>query len=266
VSGLPPSVSLPVRAVAYLGVTLLVVPYAIVVMTSFDASSAGVFPPVQFSLRWYANAFARRAFREGFVLSSLVAIASAAAAVAIGTAAALVLTRVRFPGREVVNTVLAAPLMIPQILTGLGFLILFSRMRLPSYPGIVVAHTVLAVPFVIRVVSARLQTFSVTLEEAAMMLGAGRIATLRRITLPIIGEAMAAAGIFAFAISFDNFYVSVFLTRARGTLPVEIYGYARTEGDPTIAAISTVLIALSAVGLAGFFRLFDLEALARATR
>jgi spermidine/putrescine transport system permease protein len=121
-------------------------------------------------------------------------------------------------------------------------------------------------PFVIRVVSARLQSSNVSLEEAAMTLGAGRIYTLRRITLPAIGETMAAAGIFAYAISFDNFYVSVFLTRTRGTLPVEIYAYFRTEGDPSIAAISTVLILLSGVALAVVSKLFDLETLARVSR
>jgi putative spermidine/putrescine transport system permease protein len=255
-----------VRTVAFLGVMLLVIPYIIVIVTSFDASSAAVFPPTRFSMRWYANALARPAFREAFLLSTVYASASASAAVAIGTAAALVLSRRQFPGRDAVNVLLAAPLMIPQILTGLGFLILFTRLRVPGYVGIILGHTVLAVPFVLRVVGARLHGFSLSLEEAAMTLGAGWFQTLRRVTLPLIGEAMTAAGMFAFAISFDNFYVSVFLTRTRGTLPVEIYGYARTEGDPTIAAISTMLIVLSALGLAAFLRLFDLEALARATR
>jgi len=254
------------RVATFFGVMLLVVPYVIVILTSFDASPAALFPPKQLSLRWYANAFQRPAFREGFVLSVVFAVCSATAAVTIGTAAAFVLTRVPFRGREAVNTLLAAPLMIPQIVTGLAFLVLFSSIRMPTYVGIVVAHTVLAVPFVIRVVAARLQGFSPSLEEAAMTLGAGRLLTLRRVTLPVIGETMLAAGIFAFAISFDNFNVSVFLTRTRGTLPVEIYAYARTEGDPTIAAISTMLMLVSAVTLAAFLRLLDLEALARATR
>jgi putative spermidine/putrescine transport system permease protein len=263
---MPRRVGLAVRVLASMGVALLVVPYVIVVVTSFDASSAAVFPPRQLSWRWYGNAFSRPAFREGLALSAALAAVSATASVAIGTAAAFVLVRVSFPGREVVNTMLAAPLMIPQIVTGLGFLILFTRLRVSSFVGIVLAHTVLAVPFVIRVVAARLQAFSASLEEAAMTLGASRLETLRRVTLPIIGETMAAAGVFAAAISFDNFYVSVFLTTTRGTLPVEIYGYARTEGDPTIAAISAILIVLSALGLAGLLRVFDLEALARATR
>ena len=99
-----------------------------------------------------------------------------------------------------------------------------------------------------------------------MTFGAGRWRTLRQITLPIIGEAMVAAGIFAAAISFDNFYISVFLTQTRVTLLVEIYSYVRTNGDPTVAAISTMLILLSALALAGFSRLFDLETLAQVSR
>jgi putative spermidine/putrescine transport system permease protein len=261
-----PQIGVVARMVAFVGVMLLVVPSIIVVVTSFDSSSGAVFPPNQLSIHWYLHAIERRAFREGFVLSVVFASASAVAAVAVGTGAALVLTRVRFPGREAVNTFLAAPLMIPQIVTGLGFLILFTEMHIPSYVGIIIGHTVLAVPFVVRVVSARLQSSNVTLEEAAMTLGAGQLHILRRVTLPVIAETMAAAGIFAYAISFDNFYVSVFLARTRGTLPVEIYAYFRTEGDPSIAAISTMLIVLSALALAGVSRLFDLETLARVTR
>ncbi len=261
-----PQIGITARAAAFLGVMLLVVPYVIVIVTSFDASTGAAFPPAQLSWRWYVNAFVRPAFREGFVLSVGIAVVSASAAVAIGTAAAFVLTRVRFRGRDAINTLLAAPLMIPQIVTGLGFLILFTRVHAPNLAGIAIAHTILAIPFVVRIVSARLAASNVSLEEAAMTLGASRLQTLRLVTLPIIGEAMAAAGIFAFAISFDNFYISVFFTQTRGTLPVEIYGYVRTEGDPTVAAISAILIVVSAIGLAGFSKLFDLETLARVTR
>ncbi|MBM3597327.1 MAG: ABC transporter permease [Alphaproteobacteria bacterium] len=259
-------IGISARMTAFLGVMMLIVPYIIVVVTSFDAGSSAAFPPAKLSLRWYLNAFDRPAFREGFVLSLTFAVASASAAVTIGTAAAFALTRVRFPGRDAANTLLAAPLMIPQIVTGLGFLILVTRFKLPNHAGIIVAHTILAVPFVVRIVSARLLATSVSLEEAAMTLGATRLQTLRRITLPIIAESMVAAGIFAFAISFDNFYISVFLAQTRGTLPVEIYAYARTEGDPTIAAISAMLILFSAVALGSVSRLFDLETLARVTR
>ena len=122
---------------------LLVIPYIVVVVTSFDASSAGAFPPQHLSFRWYLNAFADPAF-EGFGLSVIFAAATAVAAVTIGTAASFVLTRVRFPGRAAVNTLMAAPLMIPQIVTGLGFLILSTRLHVSTYAGIVVGHTVLA--------------------------------------------------------------------------------------------------------------------------
>jgi ABC-type spermidine/putrescine transport system permease subunit II len=121
-------------------------------------------------------------------------------------------------------------------------------------------------PFVVRVVLARLQSYNLSLEEVAMTLGAGWLHTLRRVTLPIIGETMVAAGVFAYAISFDNFYISAFLAGSRGTLPVEIFAYFRTEGDPSIAAISTLLILLSGLALATVSRLFDLETLARVAR
>jgi ABC-type spermidine/putrescine transport system permease subunit II len=258
---------LAVRAAVFLVAMLLLVPYVIVVVTSFDASPAAVFPPSDLSLRWYRLAFERPAFREGFVLSFGIALCTAIVSVAVGTAASFVLVRERFPGRALVQALIAAPLMLPQIIIGLGFLVLFTRWRTASSAvSLVTAHVVLTVPFVVRVVSARLHSVSPSMEEAAIMLGANRWQALWRVTLPLIAEATFAAGVFAFAVSFDNFNVSAFLARGRGTLPVEIYSYARTENDPTIAAISTMLMLLSAVGLAGAMRLTDLEALARAGR
>ena len=236
-------------------------------VTSFDASPAGAFPPKELSLRWYAHVFERRAFIDGFWFSTALAVCSATLAVIIGTATSFVLVRHEFPGRELVNTLILAPLMVPQVVAGLGFLIFFTKTGVTnSFLGIMMSHVVLAVPFVVRVVSARLYGFPISVEEAAMTLGAGRLLTMWRVTLPMIKEAILAAGIFAFAISFDNFNLSVFLVRGRGTLPVEIYSYARTEGDPTVAAISTLLMLLGAVALAGALRLVDLDTLARTKR
>jgi putative spermidine/putrescine transport system permease protein len=260
-------IGLLVRLAVFTAAMLLVVPYLIVFVTSFDPSPAGVFPPQGFSLRWYANVFERHAFIDGFWLSTGLAVCSATLAVTIGTAASFVLVRHEFPGREVVNTLILAPLMVPQVVAGLGFLIFFTKTGVTnSFLGIMLSHVVLAVPFVVRVVAARLYGFPISVEEAAMTLGASRLLTMWRITLPMIKDALFAASIFAFVISFDNFNLSVFLVRGRGTLPVEIYSYARTEGDPTVAAISTLLMLLGAVALIGALRLLGLETLARTKR
>ncbi|MGE0211706.1 MAG: ABC transporter permease [Parvibaculaceae bacterium] len=229
---------------------LLVVPHFVVALVSFDPSPAALFPPAGFSFRWYLNAFARPAFREALLLSLLVGMASAAIAVVAGTAASYLVVRHRFPGRGVVITLLQLPMMIPEVVLGLGFLILFSQARMYiSTLNILLAHAVITLPYAVRVVMAALQTTARSQEEAAYVLGAGPFTTFRKVTLPAIRPGMIAAGVFAFVVSFDNFTVTSFLVTTRGTLPIEIYAYIRTESDPTVAAISTLLILVSLAGL-----------------
>ena len=239
---------------------LLVVPQLVVALTYFDPSPAALFPPSGFSLRWYLNAFERHAFREAFGLSLVVATVASATAVVGGTMASILIVRYRFPGRGLLTTALQLPMMIPEVVLGLGFLILFSRLGMHlSLVNILLAHAVITLPYAVRVITANLQTVSRSIEEAAFVLGAGPIATLFRITLPIIKPGLIAAAIFSFVVSFDNFTVTAFLVTGRGTLPIEIYAYIRTEGDPTIAAISTLLIIISLAGVLAAERLVGFE-------
>jgi len=258
---------LPPRLLTVVACLLLVVPHLIVVVTSVDPSPAGVFPPRGVTLKWYANAFARPAFREAFGLSVLVAALTAALSVTIGTMASLLVVRHRFPGRALLTTLLQSPMMIPEVVLGLGFLILFARWRIYlSVANLVVAHVVITLPFALRVVSASLYSVGPSIEEAAQVLGAGPLTTFARITLPVIKQGMLAAAIFSFVVSFDNFTVSAFLVSGRGTLPVEIYSYIRTGSDPTIAAISAVLIALSVLVVLGVERVVGFEGIAQSGR
>jgi putative spermidine/putrescine transport system permease protein len=258
---------LPPRLLAVVACLLLVVPHLIVVVTSVDPSPAGVFPPRGVTLKWYANAFARPAFREAFGLSVLVAALTAAVSVTIGTMASLLVVRHRVRGRALLTTLLQSPMMIPEVVLGLGFLILFARWRIYlSVANLVVAHVVITLPFAVRVVSASLYSVGPSIEEAAQVLGAGPLTTFIRITLPVIKQGMLAAAIFSFVVSFDNFTVSAFLVSGRGTLPVEIYSYIRTGSDPTIAAISAVLIALSVLVVLGVERVVGFEGIAQTGR
>jgi putative spermidine/putrescine transport system permease protein len=245
-----PGLGLSPRLLTAIACLLLVAPHAIVAVTSFDPRPAALFPPTGFSLAWYLNAFARPAFREALLLSFVVAAAAALFAVAAGTMASILIVRHRFPGRGLLTAALQLPMMIPEVVLGLGLLILFSRWRMhASVLNILLAHAVITLPYAVRVISANLQTVSVSTEEAAYVLGASPILTFFKITLPVIRQGMLAAAIFSFVVSFDNFTVTAFLVSSRGTLPVEIYAYIRTESDPTIAAISTLLIAVSLVGV-----------------
>ena len=248
------------RVLTLAGVILLVVPHVVVAVTSFDPSAAALFPPQGFSLRWYANAFDRPVFREALTLSLIVASAAAVIAVAAGTLASLLLVRYRFPGRTALATALQLPMMIPEVVLGLGFLILFAHWRMHvSLINILLAHAVITLPYAVRVITANLQTVGPSIEEAAYVLGAGPAATLFRVTLPVIKQGLAAAAIFSFVVSFDNFTVTAFLVSGRGTLPIEIYAYIRTEGDPTVAAISTMLIVISVLGVLAVDRLLGFE-------
>jgi putative spermidine/putrescine transport system permease protein len=258
---------LSVRALTLLACLLLVVPHLIVIVTSFDPSPVGVFPPRGLTGKWYANALARPAFREALGLSLTVAVGAALGAVAAGVMASLLLVRYQFRGRAVLTALLQSPMMIPEVVLGLGFLIVFSRWRFHvTTANLVLAHVVVTLPYAVRVISANLYSVGPSIEEAAQVLGAGPLRTVLQITLPVIKQGMLAAAIFAFVVSFDNFTVSAFLVSARGTLPVEIYAYIRTGSDPTIAAISAMLIAMSLLVVLVVERIVGFEGIAETPR
>ena len=255
-----PGLGVTPRLLAVAGCLLLVLPQLIVIVTSIDPSPAAIFPPKGISFEWYANAFTRPAFREALLISVVIAAVVALISTSIGTMAAVFLVRNRFPGRNVLIASLQLPVLIPEVLLGLGFLILFSRAEMRwSLVSIALAHIVITLPYAVRVVMANLQTASESMEEAARVLGAGPVASFVRVTLPVIRSGMVSALIFSFIVSFDNFTVTAFLVTGRGTLPIEIYAYIRTESDPTIAAISTLLIAISIVGILVIDRILGIE-------
>ena len=188
------ALGLPPRLLTGLACLLLVLPHFIVVVTSFDPSPAGLFPPRGVTLKWYANAFARPAFREAFLLSVLVATVTAACSVVAGVLASLLVVRHRVPGRTLLATLLQSPMMIPEVVLGLGFLILFSRWRMSlSVVNLVLAHVVVTLPYAVRVVSANLYSVGPSIEEAAQVLGAGPVTTFVAVTLPMIRQGMLTA-------------------------------------------------------------------------
>jgi len=259
-----PSLGLTPRLLAIAGCLLLVLPQIVVIITSIDPNPAAIFPPHDISFVWYLNAFTRPAFREALLVSVGVASITAIVATSFGTLAAVLVVRHRFAGRNALVAALQLPVLVPEVMLGLGFLILFSRLGMrASLVNIVLAHIVITMPFAVRVVMANLQTVSRSLEEAAQVLGATPVTSFVRITLPVIASGVASAFIFAFIVSFDNFTVTAFLVTGRGTLPIEIYAYIRTESDPTIAAISTIMIAISVIGILVIDRLLGIERLSK---
>jgi len=225
----------------------LLAPILIVIPVSFSDASYLVFPPRGFSWRWYVNFFSLRELTDALGLSVRLAASVTLASTVVGTLAAFALVRYRFPGRELLRTVFLSPMVLPGVVLGIGFLIFFSRTRLiHSFWSLFLAHVVVSLPYVIRTVSATLQGFPRALEEAAASLGAPPWRRLLTVTLPVIKPGILAGAIFAFIISFDELVISIFLTGPRlSTLPVQIYNYIEFTSDPTIAAISVILILLT---------------------
>ena len=234
-------------ALGALTVFFLMAPTLVVVPMSFTASNALTFPPEGLSTRWYEKMLTDPQWSTGFANSAQVALLTAILATALGTLAALGTVRGRFPGRTAVQAIILSPLIVPVIIIAIGMFSLFVRWKIAgSIVGLVLAHTALAVPFVVVNVATSLRTVDRNLELAAQSLGAGPVRTFRRVTLPLILPGVLAGGLFAFITSWDEVVVSIFLTSARfRTLPVEMWEQVRQVVDPTVAAVATTLLAVT---------------------
>jgi putative spermidine/putrescine transport system permease protein len=234
-------------ALGALTVFFLMAPTLVVVPMSITASNALTFPPEGFSTRWYEKMLTDPQWSAGFVNSAQVAVLTALLATVLGTLAALGTVRGRFPGRSAVQALILSPLIVPVIIIAIGMFSVFVRWKIAgSIVGLVLAHTALAVPFVVVNVATSLRTMDRNLELAAQSLGAGPVRTFRRITLPMILPGVLAGGLFAFITSWDEVVVSIFLTSARfRTLPVEMWEQVRQVVDPTVAAVATTLLVVT---------------------
>lgn len=230
----------------------LVAPVAIVIPMSFSAAKYLSFPPPGLSLQWYQNFFTRADWTSATIQSIRVAFTVMILATVLGVAASLALVRGFFPGKDIVNLIIVSPLVVPAIIVAIAIYGIYVRLYLvQTFWGLVLAHTVLAVPYVVVNVSATLRGFDIRLEQAAQSLGANAWQTFRYVTLPMISPGIFAGAVFAFIASFDELIVALFIAGARGrTLPMRMFEGLRMEIDPTIAAVSSMLITFSVLVLA----------------
>lgn len=227
----------------------LVLPILVVVPLSFSAAKYLTFPPPGFSLQWYANYFHRHEWTAATLLSLRVGTVTSLLATAVGTAASIALVRARWQRlRTLLYGFVLVPLITPAIVFAVAVYFLFSKAGLVgNFWGLVLAHTVMAIPYVVVTVSASLQTLDVSLGRAAMSLGANPWRTFLRVTFPLIRPGMLSGALFAFLTSFDEIVVALFISGTRSmTLPRQMWVAVKEEIDPTIAAISTLLIFFSA--------------------
>jgi putative spermidine/putrescine transport system permease protein len=235
-----------IRVVGVGFIIALALPIFFITVISFNDTTNLVFPPTGFSLRWYVNIFRSDQFLGGFYYSCYLAAASATLGLVAGTAVAFAIARHQFAGRAMVNTLVMAPLIVPEVVIGLALLVWFSSNLVGVGDAALISlHALLVLPYIVRIVVASLQRTDRTLEDAAMLLGASPLRAVLRVTLPLIGKGLAAAAVFAVVVSFQDFTATIFLITQRQTLPVAIFGYIRTENDPTIAALSTLLILIA---------------------
>lgn len=234
-------------ALGGLTVFYLLAPTLVIVPMSFTQARILSFPPEGFSFQWYERMLTDRQWSSGMVNSLQVAVLTSLFATVLGTLAGLGLTRGRFPGRGLVNALVLTPLIVPVVIVAIGMFGLFVQWRISgSLAGLVLAHTALALPFVVVSVSTSLMTIDRNLELAAANLGADPRRVFTRITLPMILPGMLAGAIFAFITSWDEVVVAIFLTSARfRTLPVEMWEQVRQVVDPTVAAVATTLLAVT---------------------
>ena len=232
-----------------LGLAFLYLPIAILVINSFNDSRlvtvwAGA------SLRWYRELLADRAILESAATSLAIAFLSATLATILGTLAALALTQ-RFRGKLLFSGMIYAPLVMPEVITGLSLLLLFVALNAErGFWTVTIAHTTLTMCFVAVVVQSRLGSLDRSLEEAAMDLGCPPLKTFLTITLPLIFPAIAAGWMLAFTLSLDDLVIASFTTGPGAiTLPMRIYSEVRLGVKPEINAICTIMIAVVAVGV-----------------
>jgi putrescine transport system permease protein len=256
-----------VAAVA-LGLAFLYLPIAILVIYSFNASRL-VTVWGGWSTRWYVELLHDRAMLDAAWTSLQIAAVSATAATVLGTFAAVVLVRLgRFPARTAFSAMVFAPLVMPEVITGLSLLLLFVALNLDrGFWTVTIAHTTVTMSFATVVVQSRLLTFDRSLEEAAMDLGCPPLKTFLTVTLPLIFPAIAAGWMLAFTLSFDDLVIASFTTGPGATtLPMRIYSEVRLGVKPQINAICTIMIAVVALGVIAAALLAKRSALTQSTR
>lgn len=246
-------------------VVLVIMPFLFIVLVSFTSSKFVSLPTQGFSLQWYTAILAHKAFIVATANSLIIAFVAALAAMLLGVLGALAIVRYRFRARGLIRLTTISPLFIPMVMTGLAVLVFFSTMgwRDPTL-RLVVAHTTLTLPYVVRTVTASLTGYDINQELAARNLGAHPLLAFFYVTLPQVGPGILAGGVLAFIVSFDNVGLSIFLTTPRmTTLPVELFIYASFNQDPMVASISVVIIVFSFLVVALVERTVGLQRLMR---
>jgi spermidine/putrescine transport system permease protein len=236
-------------------------PIAVVLLLAFNSSQFGGFPIEGFSLRWFYRLAENEAIVRAFKTSLSLGLLTALVSTSIGVLASLALVRYEFRGKDLITTLLISPVLVPETVLAVGLLIFLRWLHMPrSFLLLLLGHSIIALPFVVLVVQARLVGIKKEYEEAARSLGASPVQTFFAVTMPLLMPAVFAGALFAFTISFDNITATIFW-RPTGmeTVPTQIFGMLRNSISPEINALGFVMIVITvgvpllAGGLARYF-------------
>jgi spermidine/putrescine transport system permease protein len=232
-----------VGVVAFAGFTALHVPLALLVLWSFNASRTGARWD-GFTLDWYRRLLTRHDLLIGLRTSLVVGVVATVISTVLGTVAALALGRRPSRSSRLAEALLTLPIVTPEVVAGISLLILFAGLGVHlGLATVIIAHTTFCIPFTLLVVLSRLQGMDGALEEAALTLGADELTAFRRVTVPMLMPGIIAAALLAFTLSFDDFVIT-FFTAGPGTttLPLLVYGMVRRTVEPTVNALSVLLV------------------------
>lgn len=244
------------KALTYVFLSLvylfLYLPIFIVVFFSFNQSRMNIVF-TGFTLHWYADMFSNTDLMSALLNTAIVAVSCVVLSVLIGTLAAVGMFRYKFKGKSMVDSLLYIPIVIPEIVMGISLLAFFAILHItPGLITLIIAHVTFSMPYVCITVRSRIAGYDMSVEEAAMDLGANRLHTLTRVTLPLIAPGVMSGAMLALTLSLDDVIVSFFTTGVNSTtLPIYIFNKVKTGVTPDVNALSTVIIVVTTLILLG---------------
>lgn len=236
-------------------------PFLVILVASFGSEAIMTFPPEGFSMEWFVKVFNVEMFRNSFSTSLQTAMLATVTALILGFPVAYAIVRFSFAGKGIIEVLFSSPAIVPGLVIGFALLRFFVYVTaMPVFLGLYIGHTAILFPYTVRVISSSLYNLDPSIEEAAISLGASRLGTFIRVVLPNVRAGVVAAFILAFITSFNNVPISLFLTGPGvATLPIQMLVYMEYYFDPTIAALSSLIILFTILIVQGAERLLGIS-------
>lgn len=244
---------------------LIIAPIVIIIPISFSTDAIVQFPSKGFTFRWYQELFSDAQWTQGIIKSLMIAVYTSILSLVIGTMAATAVVKVKFPGKNLFMNLMVAPISIPVIVIGISMYYSFSTYKLTdTIFGLVLTHSIVAIPLVFVTVLASLRGIDRSLDWAAQGMGSTPIGSFFKVTVPLISPALFAGWLFAFITSLDELVMTIFVSGPKTkTLPIVMWEHIRYQINPTFAAASTILIVLIVLVFVLFPRLIQIGSRSR---